>query len=295
MHPPLRAHLALLSANMIYGLNFTVAKGVMPHYLQPFGFIVLRVSGALLLFYFFYQLALREKILRSDMGRLFACGLFGVAANQLLFFSGLNITGPINAALVMTSNPVFVLLVSAVVLKERITRQKLLGILLAMGGALWLILGGGTGDTISINNGDLLILINSASYAGYLVMVKPLMQRYKPATVLTAVFFFGWIMVLPFGLWQLPSVEWGSFPLTIWASIAFVVVFTTFFTYFLNVYALGRLSPPVAGAYIYTQPIFATLFALLMGKDTLGADKMMAAMLIFGGVFLVSGWWRIKG
>jgi drug/metabolite transporter (DMT)-like permease len=294
MNAHLRAHFALLSANLIYGLNFTVAKGVMPNYLQPFNFIVLRVSGALMLFYFFHRWVVREKILRSDTLRLIGCGATGVAANQLMFFSGLNLTGPINAAIVMTSNPVFVLLVSAFVLRERITRLRLTGIVLALSGALMLILGGKNGGSLSLNTGDLLILLNSASYALYLVMVKPLMQRYKPATVLTAVFFYGWCMVLPFGIWQLPDVQWSAFPQHIWWSIVFVVVCTTFLTYFLNVYALHRLSPPIAGAYIYTQPLFATFFALLMGKDTLGADKLVAAGLIFLGVFLVSGWWKFR-
>ena len=283
------AHLSLLGANLIYGINYTVAKEVMPEYIQPFGFIFCRVLGALALFWLFSLVVSREKILPKDFKRLFLCGLFGVAGNQLMFFYGLNLTTPINAAIIMTCNPILVLIISAFIIGERITPQKLGGISLGLAGAAGLIL---NNNHLSINSenfiGDLFIFLNACSYAIYLVIVKPLMNSYQPLTVIKWVFLFGYLIVIPFGFNEFTDISWNSFDISIWFAFLFVVIFTTFLAYLLNINGLKSLNPSVVSSYIYSQPLIASIIALALQKDELTLVKVISSILIFLGVYLVS-------
>lgn len=281
-------HLAILGANLIYGVNYSIAKDVMPAYIQPFGFIFYRVLGALLLFAFvarFYK----EKIAKKDMLLLAVCGFFGVGLNQLSFFYGLNLTNPINAGIIMVSNPIMVLLASAFILKTRITYLKIVGLILGISGALIILLfkkGFSFGSDTII--GDSFILLNSASYAVYLVLVKPLMSKYKPITVVTWVFGFGFLFVMPFGFSEISEIDWSSFTPDIWWKFGFVIVATTFLTYLFNIYGLQRLNPSVVSTYIYLQPLIAAFYSISLGKDSFTWIKFIAAILIFSGVYLVS-------
>lgn len=284
-----KAHLAIFGANLIYGVNYTIAKDIMPNYIKPFGFIFCRVLGALVLFWLFQFFFEKEKIDRKDFFRLFICGLFGVASNQLMFFYGLNLTSPINAAIIMTCNPILVLIIASIILKEKITSRKIIGISLGLLGAVGLIL---NKESIQIDDsnllGDLFIFLNASSYAIYLVTVKPLMQKYSPITVIKWVFLFGAVIVIPFGWEQFGEVKWSDFNTTIWLSFLFVVVGTTFFAYLFNIYGLKRLNPSTVSTYIYSQPLIASLVALALQKDELNLVKIIAAILIFTGVYLVS-------
>lgn len=285
----LRAHLAILIANAIYGANFTIAKFVMPEYIKPFGFILLRVSGALLLFVIVSLFLKTEKISKEDYGRFFLCGLFGVAVNQLLFFSGLNITTPINAGIIMIMTPILVMLIGSFALKEKLTGRKILGIVLGIAGASTIIL---TGKKVSFGTntalGDMFILINATSYAIYMVLVKPLMKKYNTFTVITRVFFVGFILVIPFGWSDLTQIQWVTFTSNVWWAFAFVIVATTFFAYLLNTVGLKYLSPAIVSFYIYLQPVLAAVIAISLGKDALTPQKVFASLLIFIGVYLVS-------
>lgn len=287
--PLLKAHIALLGANIIYGVNYSVAKGIMPHFIEPFGFIFCRVLGALLLFWLLSFFTKRESIQSKDFIRLFICGVFGVAANQLMFFYGLNLTSPINSAIIMTSNPILVLIMSAWIIKERITPTKVGGIFLGLAGAAGLIL---YGNNLSISNetfkGDLFIFLNASSYAMYLVLVKPLMHKYEPTTVIKWVFLFGFLVVIPFGFHQFTEINWASFTPQIWGGFLFVVVGTTFLAYLFNIYGLKQVNPSVVSTYIYSQPFIATLVALLLQQDELNFVKVISALFIFAGVYLVS-------
>lgn len=289
-----KAHLALMGANLIYGINYTVAKDVMPNYIEPFGFILLRVFGAFLLFWLLLPISKRESIEREDWLRLALCGLFGVAMNQMLFFQGLNITQPINASIIMTTNPILVLIASALLLREGLGWRKISGILIGLTGAVLLILfkSSGTSASFAINSntalGDFLVFLNAASYGIYLVMVKPLMKKYQPLTVIRWVFTFGLLYVVPFGVNEFGAIRWESMPVDIMLKAAFVVVGTTFFTYLFNIYALKRVEATAVSIYIYSQPIFATVVALSVGADSLTWIKITATLLIFSGVYLVS-------
>ena len=261
----------------------------MPEFIQPFGFIFCRVSGALLLFWMFAQFAEKEKVSEIDLALMAVCGAFGVASNQLMFFYGLNLTSPINAAIILTCNPILVLLISALVIRERITSRKIMGIGLGLTGAVGLILFKGASALSSDGFiGDLFVFLNATSYAIYLVLVKPLMQKYKPMTVIKWVFLFGFIYVLPFGWTQFHEIEWATFTTNIWWAFAFVVIGTTFLAYLFNIFGLKELSPSVVSIYIYSQPLIAGIMAIAMQKDELGIEKIVAALFIFSGVYLVS-------
>ncbi|MDG1477721.1 MAG: DMT family transporter [Vicingaceae bacterium] len=288
MNSNLKPHLAVLGANIIYGLNYTIAKDVMPEYIPPFGFIFCRVAGALLLFWSIFAFNY-EKIAKKDLLLLAVCGFFGVAANQLMFFYGLNLTTPINAGIIMTSNPILVLIASAIILKNKITITKVGGIALGIVGALLLLL---FKNNFSFGSetivGDVFIFLNAMSYGTYLVIAVPLMKKYKPLTVITWVFTFGLIYVLPFGVTEFTEIAWSTFSTTIWLEFAFVIICTTFFAYLLNIYGLKNLNPSTVSTYIYLQPLLAAAFAIWVGKDSLDWIKIVAAILIFSGVYLVS-------
>ena len=263
----------------------------MPDFIEPLGFILLRVTGAVTLFWLVGRLFETDRIEKRHFPRLILCGLFGVAGNQMLFFQGLNLTTPINAAIIMTSNPVLVLIMSALLINERITWVKILGIALGAVGAILLITGDGAAVDLLDNDkhfGNLLVFLNAASYAVYLVLVKPLMNHYRPITVIKWVFTFGLLFVAPFGWNQASAVNWSSMPAEIYMAVAFVVLGTTFLAYLLNTYALKTVNPSVVSIYIYLQPVLAAFFALAVGSDRLTPLMLICAALIFAGVYLVS-------
>jgi len=283
------SHFSLLTANLIYAINYSFAKDVMPDYITPSTFIFIRVSGALILFSFVYFFFVREIIEKKDIIKLIICSLFGIAINQLLFFEGLNLTTPINASIVMTVNPILVFLLSFLILKDKITVKKIVGILFGLVGALTLILEGGKIDLSSVNQkGNFLVFINASSYALYLVLVKPLMQKYHPITIMFYLFGFGLFFVFPFGINNLNIISWSSMPKFIYMQIIFVVVCTTFVAYLCNAIALKVLKPSIVSIYIYIQPILASAFAIFWGSDALDYQKIIAAIFIFSGVYLVS-------
>lgn len=283
------AHLALLIANIFYGINYTVAKIALPAFIKPFGFILIRVSLATLLFWIIHLIFIREKIEKKDIPLLFICGIFGVAINQMLFFKGLSITTEINASLIMITAPVMVLILSALLIRERITAIKIVGVILGASGA-FLLIGFGNSFTLGMGTsvGDLFIFLNATSYSLYLVIVKPLMAKYHPLTIIKWVFTFGFPFVLFFGWEQLTEVDWTTFDWKVWFSVFYVVIAATVAAYTLNIFALSKVNPSLVSIYIYSQPVIATFIAIAIGSDQLNVIKLIAAALIFSGVYLVS-------
>lgn len=269
----------------------------MPKYLSPNVFILLRVAGATLLFWIIKLLFVKEKVERKDVLRLAVCAIFGVAANQLFFFNGLNLSSSINAGIIMTINPILVVILSFLILKEKITWQKSVGILIGATGAILLTLTAGTGSGDSLL-GDLFLFINAASYALYLVLVKPLMKKYKPFTVITYIFSFGLIYVLlyPPTLMDLVETNFAQIPFDVVLKILYVIIGVTFLAYLLTVYGLQFLSPSVSSSYIYLQPVLVMIFTFLFGMwglsedytDTVTWEKVGYMLVIFTGVFLTS-------
>ncbi len=287
----LPAHLALLGANFFYGAGFTVAKTVMPRLIQPFGFILIRIGIVVLLFWLTTLGGRRfhARIERRDWKILLLGGLFGVALNQMLFFYGLNLTTPIHASLIMMSTPLLITVFAAVVLKAGMSWKQMLGLVLGIGGASLLMLAGRElSSTGTAWKGDFYIFLNAASYAIYFVLIKPLMLRYRPLVVVRWVFLFGLMFALPFSWQEFSAIQWHLFRVTDFSAVAFIVVCCTFFAYLWNIYALRVLSPGTAGAYIYLQPLFAAAIAMIWLGEALSWAKILAAVLIFSGVYLVS-------
>lgn len=283
-----KVHLSLLVVSLIYGATFSLAKEVMPAYISPFAFILLRVAAALVLFLIFHSVFIKEKVERKDMAGIALSSFFGVAANMLMFFEGLANTSPINASVLMMVTPVFVFIIYTVVNKEGISWIKAAGIGLAAIGAMMLMGGARLSFSKATLYGDVLIMLNALSYAIYLVYVKRFLVKYRPITVSKWNFVFGFMMVLPFGAGGIEGINWASFPPFIWFIFIFVLVGTTFITYLLNAFALQRASSTLVGSYIYLQPVIATILALTLQGGELTLEKIIFILLIFVGVYLVA-------
>ncbi len=263
----------------------------MPALILPRGFILLRVLVGTILFWLFFVLKGKEenKIERKDFPRLILCGLFGVATNQLFFFEGLARTTPVHAALMMLTTPILVGIMATVILKEKFTVNKGLGITLGLFGA-YVLIDRSESSVLGSNPplGDFFVFINAASYSLYLITVKPLMSKYAPLSVIRWVFLFGALMVLPFGLGQVEQIDWSVFTPQDYLVLGYVLIAMTFLAYLWNVFAMKQLSPTVIGSYIYLQPFLAGMIAILFFSETMSMTKAIAGVLIFAGVYLVS-------
>lgn len=287
-----KRYLALIAATLvsiIYGVTFTVAKDVMPQYVLPYGFIVLRVGGSVLLFWLIWLLVPKQKVALADFPRIIGAAFFGVAFNMLTFFKGLSLTSPISAAVLMVSTPIIVLILSALIMKERMLKRKVFGIVLGLVGTAVLILyGKSVGNASNANLGNALVFANAISYGFYLIVVKKLMEKYNAFSFVNWIYLFGFMMVLPFGYSELQAFDYSNLPTDITLKIIFVIVFSTFLTYLLNLLSMKELKPTTVAVFIYLQPLFASIFAIGLGKDELNLVKVGAAVLIFSGVFLVT-------
>jgi len=289
MSKQIKSHVAILAANLIYGVNYVVAKGIMPDYIKPLGLVFYRVLGASILFWTFSLFLPKEKLAKKDLLYIAVCAVFGVVGNQMLFLAGLNYTSPIDASIMMTVNPILVLVIGSILIKEKITNRKIVGIVVGAAGAIWLILNKGEIDFSAEHfMGNIMIFLNALSYALYLVMIKPIMLKYKPVTVMKWVFVFGLVLVVPISGNQAMQVDWGQIPTSIYLSIGYVILFSTFVAYLCNIYALRNVKPTTVSIYIYSQPVIATVVAIILGQSDLTIIKILAAILVFIGVYLVS-------
>ncbi len=284
------ALLAAFGASLIYALNHTIAKGIMPTYIKPFGFILLRVVGASVLFWLIAFWGPKEKIAKSDWLRVLFCALFGMVINMLMFFKGLELSTPINSSVIITISPILVFLLSAFLIGERITWLRALGIVCGFAGALGLILFGKElrADAPNIPLGNSLFIINAASYAVYLVLVKPLTAKYHSFTLMKWFFLIAVCINFPVTISEFSEVQWTELPMDVIWKMVYVVVGTTVLTYLLNIFALRELKASTIGAFIYLQPLLAIAYAIAVGADSLNLTKILASLLVFLGVYLVT-------
>lgn len=291
-----KAHLALLGANVIYGANYVIAKGIMPDKITPTAVVFFRLAVCTFLFWLIKFLFIKEHIKRKDLLRLALCGLLGAAANQLLFFHGISLTSPIDASIIMTSTPLIVLVFSLFILKERITKGKLLGITIGGLGAILLILYGNKAVGNSTFLGNLFVFLNACSYGLYLVVVKTLMKKYHTLTIISWVFLFGFIYVFPFSINEVLATNYEAFTLNTYLVLGYIVLFTTFLAYLFNVYALNYLSPSVNISYVYLQPavsfiivsISAYIFVNNEYEQDINLIKILSCVMVVLGVFIIS-------
>lgn len=286
-----KAHLAVLSANLFFGLNFSAVQYITKKWVHPFGLNVIRVGvSSILLWLMLFFVSTKAAIRKEHIGRFILCSLTGVVINQALFIKGLSMTLSIHASLLILVTPIFITLVATWLGKEALTIFKIAGLLLGIGGAVLLALDK-EHKHIEANDilwGDIFIIINAISYAFYFVLVKPLMEAYNPVHVIRWVFLFGLLFTIPIGWSEFSSIEWQTFTWKEIALVSFIVLGATFFAYLFNLYGIYHLGASVTGTYIYTQPVFAAIIAVLLLNETFGWQKIIAAVCIIGGVLLVS-------
>lgn len=284
-----KAHLGLLSANIFFSINLSAVKYLTTnHFVQSFGINLIRVAVSTILFWMLYLAKpVKSTIDRADLPRFIICALTGIAINQMLFLKGLSLTYSIHAVLLILSAPIFITVFAAIFLKERISPIQIVGLGLGVCGAVILISMGknsGTGDNVIL--GDTLILINALSYTIYFIMVKPLMLKYNPIQVTRMIFTIGFFGVLPFGWNEFTAINWTDFGWTEYGCLGLIVLGGTFLAYLFNLYGIKILGASITGAYIYLQPIFAAIIAMIFLNESLGWYKVIAGAFIFTGVYL---------
>lgn len=262
----------------------------MPDFIQPYGLVMLRVIGASILFWLASLFGPKEKIEKKDYWRILICAIFGMGINMLVFLKGLSLSTPINSAVIITITPIFVLILSAFLIKEKITSRKITGIIIGLAGALGLILFGNEirQDAPNIPLGNFYILLNAIFYGTYLIIAKTLIEKYHPFTFMKWLFSLGVLICLPFGYQELMAIDWPNLPFEALWKIAFVILGTTFCTYLFNIFALTQLKASTVSAFIYVQPLIGILYAVATGQDNLTTVKVFAACLVLLGVYLAS-------
>ena len=293
-----KAHLALLFTNLFFAINLSAAKHLTSLQLaKPFGLNMVRVGVSAILFWILYlveisvgkNLPASRPVDKKDSMRFIWCALTGIAINQLLFLKGLSLTYPIHASLLMLTTPILIVFIAAWLLKERIGILKIAGLVLGITGAAVLVLAkGGSANSSDVVLGDILIITNAVSYTIYFILVKPLMLKYNPVMIMRWIFTIGLVMILPFGWIEFTQIQWNIFNAVDFTAMALVVITGTFVAYLFNIYGIKILGASVAGSYIYTQPFFATIIAMLFLKEELQLYKLAAAVLIFTGVYLAN-------
>jgi drug/metabolite transporter (DMT)-like permease len=283
--------LAATIATTIYGINHTVAKMVMPIYIGSLGLVLLRVLGATIMFWTISLFFKSKPIEKQDRLTILKCGLFGMSINIAAFIAGLDYSTPVNSSILIIISPIFVVILSFFIFKNKINFIKILGIILGFIGAIILILTADSNSSIGRNIplGNFLFIVNSISYAYYLIIVKPMAEKYDLITLFKWLFLIGLVFNFPLGINQFLDVDWQNLPLLqAILPMAFVVICTTFMTYFLNGYALTKLTSTEVAVFMYLQPIIGVMFAIFTNSDTITLTIVIASMLIFSGVYLTT-------
>lgn len=295
MNGRITAHAAILTANILFALNYSYSKTLIPGFLSPEALCIARIGCAAVVFFLVAVTLVRERIRWRDLGWLALAALFGTGGNQYIFLQGLQYTSPVDAAIISVIGPVLVLVISAILGRDRITWLKSIGIAVGASGALLTILYGGIAHFGSGHlTGNVLIFIAALSYACYLVVVKNLMMRYHPITVTAWMFGLSTLLLFPFLGRSLFTSSWDHFTPAAWGSLAFVVLGATVLSYLCVAGSLKKLKPTTVSIYTYLQPVIATFVAILRGQDRVDWVKIAAALLVFAGVFLVTQSYRFE-
>jgi drug/metabolite transporter (DMT)-like permease len=289
MTEKMKGHLIVLVTNILFGFNIPISKSLLAS-VGPFGWSFTRAFFTCLCFWTLSLFLPRERPAhRSDLGLLLVCALFGMVFNQLSFVVGLTKTSPIDASIISTAVPVMVMIIAAIVLKEPITPTKVTGVLVGTAGALLLIISGANGSTGSNGlHGDLLCLFSGLSYAIYLVISKPLVQRYSSVTIMKWTFLFSSVFLFPTGFSELKIIDIAAIDTRLWLQIAYTLMLGTFIPYLLIPMGLKRLRPTTMSMYNYVQPMVAAIVAIIALQDTFTWVKLIAAVLVFSGVYTVN-------
>ena len=286
-----KAHLALLATNIFFAINFTAVKYLVNKGLvKAFGLNLVRVWVTVILLWTIFLFNPNKTFIRKkDLPRFFLCALTGIAINQLLFIKGLSLTFSIHASLLMLTTPILITFIAAWLLREKLTRNKVIGLLVGVIGASILVLSrGNSGEGQDVLLGDIMVILNAISYTFYFILVRPLMKDYHPVMVIRVVFSIGLLLMLPVCWNEFSQIPWGSYTWTDWCILGLIVIGGTFLAYLFNVYGIKQVGASVAGSYIYAQPVFAAAIAMFVLGEELTIQKILAAMCIFAGVYLAN-------
>lgn len=285
----LYAHLAVFIANVFFGLNNPISRSLMPEIIDPITLTYFRMVGGTLLFWGISIFLKAEKVPFKDLVKLFFAAFFSLSVNQIAFYMGLSQTSPIDASIVVSTLPIMSMIFAAIIIKEPVTIKKALGVLVGASGAVYLIY---TSGSQHIGSGDfagnIIVFGAVVSFSLYLTIFKTLIPKYSPFTIMRWMFLFACIQSYPFCHQAVMSFNPGVIDFSIGLRIAYILIFATFAGYVLLAFGQKTLLPTTLSMYNYTQPIIASLAALMMGIGTFGADQFISIALVFVGVYIVT-------
>lgn len=288
----IEGHLIIAAVSIIFGLNLVVSKLVLPDDISPGGLTLARAIFACIAFWITSLFIQKEKVAKSDLLMLFICGITGIVLNQGVFLVGLNSTSPVDASVLVTCTPMFVIVLAFFFLKEPITWKKAGGVLIGASGAIFLILSGHHIGGQHAGNvfGNLMIITSGLMYAIYLTIAKPLTLKYSSVTIMKWMFLFSTVILFPFfhnDMIESPALTAPYNPNTLWC-LFFILFGATYLAYMMIPMALKRIRPTTLSMYNYIQPLIASLVATFIGQDTITWQKVVSAAFIFTGVYLVA-------
>ncbi len=285
-------HLACAGAYIIFGINVVVCRDIATDGgVSPIVLFTMRSLVAGALFWLVSLFTPREHVPKGDLLRIAGAGIIGLFLPQLTFLHAIAHTTPVDLSVMSTTTPIFTMLVAAVFLKEPITWKKVLGVALSFGGILWLILQstfGGHGASETEPIGIVYCFANYIVFALYLGTCRNLISRYSVVTSMKWMFLVSFLISLPFSIPHLPQTDFAAVPTQVWWEIAFMIFFSTFVAYYLVPVGQQRIRPTLVSMYGYLQPIIAIAVAIATGMDRLTATKLVAAALVFTGVWVVN-------
>lgn len=286
-----KGHIAILTTNIIFGINIVIAKNVLSNgNIDALALTYFRILGATIAFWIASLFVKREKLIVKDFVILFFASLFGIVINQTSFIVGLKTTSPIDASLIITLTPIITMLISAAYLKEPITYKKIIGVLIGCLGAVILIFSSKYLNVSGTRSwlGNSLCFLSSLAYACYLVFFRDFIKTKHPVTIMKWMFLFSAILLLPIGIPKITAVDLRSINNLLGVEIIYVVLMATFLTYLLIPIGQKHLRPTTLTMYNYLQPIIAAILAIFLGQDNFGLEKVLAAILVFLGVYVVT-------
>jgi drug/metabolite transporter (DMT)-like permease len=286
----IKGHASLLTAYVIFGLNTPLTKTILSHgETSAMALTFYRFAGTAALFWLASLFTKKEKVNIRDIMLLMLASLFAIFINQMSFIVGLSMTSPIDASVITTLVPIMTMIFAAFFLKEPITWKKVIGVLVGAFGALLLIFNGNIAshNTTSVE-GNLLCMLSCLAFAIYLTAFKKLIIRYSAITSMKWMFLFAAVLSFPFCRRDILDVDYHAIPADIYLRIVFVVVCATFISYLLIPVGQKLLRPTIVSMYNYLQPLVSSFLAVVLGMDTFGWVKSIAAILIFSGVYIVT-------
>lgn len=285
-------HLACFIAYAIFGINIIVCKDLTSSRLiSPIALFGLRSLGAGLLFWLISCFLPKEKVDQKDFGKIQMASLLGFFLTQVTFLMAIPDITPMDCSIVSSLSPIYTMFIAAYVLKEPITLRKAGGVAISFFGIIYLIMNSvtGAGGTIETSwVGILLMIANSLSFSLYLGLFKPVITKYSVITFMKWIFLFATLFSFPWTVSELRTFDYSLLTSTYLSELAFLIICSTFITYFLIPLGQKRIRPTLVSMYSYVQPIIAIVISIWVGMDTLSWQKLLAAAMVFGGVVLVN-------